>query len=562
MWCEKDSKPAARALIGTPGAGPARPPKWWYTRLVTHRAGVRRGLLLGTLVASLALGSSASSGVRVERPIPEGGTLRVNVTGTDLASLDPALNYDTDGAQLLYATCAKLLNYPDRRAPHGSTLTPELAAAMPTVSRDGRVYRFRISSGFTFSNGRPVQAADMAYTIKRDLDSRMHSPAGAFLRDVASYSAHGDTLTFHLKQPRPDFLARLAMSFFCVVPTGTPIAPHGIDTIPSAGPYYVAARTPAVSVTLKRNRYYTGPRPHHLDEIDFSVFRDQRASVQDIERGLADYDVHGVQPKQLRAVALRYGVNGSRLLAHPVTETDYIALNTQRPAFRDASVRRAVAYAIDREALLHATGFLAGKVTDQLLPPSLPGFRNTKIYPLRADLRTARRLMHGRRLRAVLYISDAPRDLSVALVLTRQLQRIGIQVEIRRFFSADFARRIHRRDEPFDMALQGVVADYLDPYDFVNVLLSGRNLVPVGNQNVAHFSDSTFDRKMDAAARLGGSARYAAYSRLEVDILRDAAPIVPYANEYRIEFVSRRLGCVVIAPGAGGLDYTAACVKQ
>ena len=124
------------------------------------------------------------------------------------------------------------------------------------------------------------------------------------------------------------------------------------------------------------------------------------------------------------------------------------------------------------------------------------------------------------------------------------------------------ASRIHRRGEPFDLTLFGWVADYLDPYDFVNVLLSGRNIPAANNQNLSHFDDPTFNRRMDAAARLSGTKRYAAYAKLDTDLMREAAPIIPYANEYRLEFVSKRTGCVVIAPGAAsGLDLAAVCLK-
>jgi ABC-type oligopeptide transport system substrate-binding subunit len=200
-------------------------------------------------------------------------------------------------------------------------------------------------------------------------------------------------------------------------------------------------------------------------------------------------------------------------------------------------------------------------VTDQILPPVMPGFRNVKIYPFRAEVRTAKRLMGNRTGKAVLYINDSPADGAVAEAIVRQLHRIGIEVDVRRYTAAEFDRRIHLRDEPFDMALQGWIADYLDPYDFINILLSARNITPVSNQNLAHFDDPTFDRRMDAVARLSGKSRYAAYSKLETQLLREAAPIVPYANEYRVEFVSARVGCVVIAPGAGGLDFAAACLK-
>jgi peptide/nickel transport system substrate-binding protein len=528
-----------------------------------RRTRVRRLILLGSALAAGVVGGSAFAGGWTVPVIPEGGTLRVNVTGTDLGSLDPAINYDTDGGQLLYATCAKLVNYPDLPAPRGSVVEPEVASGMPTVSRDGRTYTFRVSSEFRFSNGAPVRAADFEYTIRRVLDPRMHSPAVPFLRDLIVYRASGDTLTLRLSRPAPDLLARLAMGFFCVVPEGTPIVGRGLDTIPSAGPYYVAARTPGLSVTLKRNPHYSGQRPHHVDEIAISVFRDGYGSVREIETGDADYDFHGVPGGLRRELALRYGVNGTRFFAHPMVETDSIVLNTSRPLFRKASVRRAVAYAIDREALLHAIGFLPGKVTDQILPPAIPGYRNVKIYPFKADVQTAKKLMGNRRATAVLYLTDNPRDVSVATVLIRDLARININVTIRPFRTADYDRRIHRRGEPFDLALSGWVADYLDPYNFINVQLSGHNIPASNNQNLSHFDDPTFNRRLEAAARLSGSRRYAAYAKLDADLMRQAAPIIPYANEYKLEFVSKRTGCIVLAPGAAsGLDFAAACLKK
>lgn len=526
----------------------------------------RRLLVVSAVVVSLAavaaVAGNALARSRAEPVIKEGGTLRVNVTGTDFASLDPAINYDTDGAQLLYATCAKLVNNPDRQAPAGSLLEPEVADAMPTVSRDGRTYVFRISPGFRFSNGAPVQATDFAYTIRRALDPRMHSPARSFLRDVVAYAASGDQLTMKLRRPAPDLLARLAMPFFCVVPAGTPILGHGIDTIPSAGPYYVASRQRGISVTLKANPYYAGQRPHHLDEIDFSVFQNGDRSIHEIRTGAADYDIHGVPSSLRRVLALNYGVNGSRFFAHPMAETDSIVLNTSRPLFRVASVRKAVAYALDRDALVHALGFLPGKVTSQILPPAIPGYHKVKIYPFKADVPTARRLMDHRTGTAVLYISDNPVDFSVATVIARDLARIGIEVSTLRFPTAEYDTRIHRRNEPFDLALSGWAADYLDPYDFINVQFSGRNIAASGNQNLSHFDDRTFNRRMDAAAALSGSRRYAAYAKLDADLMRDAVPIVPYANEYRLEFVSARVGCVVLAAATNSLDYSSACLKK
>ena len=516
--------------------------------------------LLALSAGAFLFVASALASPRRSPPIKEGGTLYVNVAGTDLPSLDPAVGFDTDVAQIFYATCAKLVSYPDARAPGGSHLVPEVASALPTVTADGLTYTFTLRPDFRFSNGQPLRAADFAYAVRRDRHPRMHSPAVAFLHDVQSVTAPApNRLVVRLTRPAPDLPARLAMPFFCAVPEGTPINPKGIDTIPSAGPYYVASRDRGMSVTLKRNPFYGGTRPNHLDEIDFRVFRDWPTSIQEIEQGTADYEVHGVPPAFVPRLALKYGVNGPRFFAHPVVSTDYLALNTSRPLFRDTSVRKAVAYAIDRRALRDAGGPYSGKVTDQLLPPAMPGFKNAKLYPDRPDLPRAKRLMRGRRARAVLYVLSGPQTPLVP-VISRDLRAIGIDVDPRYLPAGAWQTRVQSGSAAYDIAIYGWTADYLDPYDFINILLYGGNIKRVGNENLAHFDDPVFNRRMEAAARLTGKARYAAYARLDADLMR-AAPIVPFENSFKQELVSKRVGCTVIAPGAGGFDYAAACLR-
>ena len=84
-------------------------------------------------------------------------------------SVDPALASTFWSAQLLSATCACLLNYPDKPAPAGSKLIPEVAESLPTRSADGKTYTFTIRKGFRFSplrracHGADVQARDRAH---------------------------------------------------------------------------------------------------------------------------------------------------------------------------------------------------------------------------------------------------------------------------------------------------------------------------------------------------------------------------------------------------------------
>ena len=114
--------------------------------------------------------------------VKAGGTLRV-VAKSDVSSMDPALAYDFYSWPLEYATCAKLLNYPDKPLPAGNQLVPEVAAALPSRSADGKTYTFTIRQGFRFSppSNAPVTAAnlqvhDRTHTQPEDEVSRSPAP--------------------------------------------------------------------------------------------------------------------------------------------------------------------------------------------------------------------------------------------------------------------------------------------------------------------------------------------------------------------------------------------------
>ena len=215
---------------------------------------------------------------------PDGGTLRI-VSSSEVPTMDPALGGDP---QLLYAACAQLLNYPDKAGPAGSQLTPEVAQSLPARSPDGRTYTFKIRHGFRFSppSNEPVTAQTFKATIERTLNPRMHAYYAQFLTDIvgagaymsgnaahiAGVIANGDTLTFRLLAPAPDFLARISQpAASCAVPSDTPVNRKGQNMIPSAGLYYVTSYTPRQGVVLTRNPNYHGRRPHHFARIQLSV---------------------------------------------------------------------------------------------------------------------------------------------------------------------------------------------------------------------------------------------------------------------------------------------------
>src|SRR5262249_15154266 len=154
------------------------------------------------------------------RPLPttKGMELRVSTPTNTAVQSDPR-DSGPNAEQILYATCANLLAYPDSAGPAGTHLRPEIAAAMPTVSRDGRTYTFRIRPGFRFSppSNEPVTAQTFKHTIERVLAEQHAWPylpeivgASAYTTGKAAHvlgiSARGNVLSIRLVRPAGDFL--------------------------------------------------------------------------------------------------------------------------------------------------------------------------------------------------------------------------------------------------------------------------------------------------------------------------------------------------------------------
>lgn len=531
----------------------------------------------GLLVMAASAGAASSSTPRGTSAVgKQGGTLHINLSATDTDFTDPALSYFNVGWVIEYATCAKLLNYPDKPSPEGSQLQPEAADGFPKVSNGGRTYAFTIKPGLKFNTGAPVTAANFAYAINRDLNPAMQSPAVTFASDIVGASdvvagkaktasgvvAKGNTLTITLTKNAPDFLARIAMPFFCAITLDTPINPQGVTTLPGAGPYYIASRDVNRTIVLKRNPFYKGDRPHNADEIVYTVNTDLNQSLLQVKSGQADWDAGGLPPTEIAGLAQTYGINKSQFFVNPLIETDYLALNTASGRFfADAKIRQAMNYAIDRPAMLRARGFLAGKRTDHVLAPGVPGFKDVKSYPFKgSDYGKAKEVIGGKGGTAVVYTSNRGAAVTQAQVLQFNMKQIGIDAQVKQFATAVMYAKAGTKGEPFDAVLAGWSADYPDPFDFLDVLLNGRNIHETNNNNLAYFDDPKYNKLLNDAAKLSGDDRYKTYGQLDIDITRNAAPWAAFDNRNDRDFLAKRIGCFVYQP-IYGPSLGSLCIK-
>jgi peptide/nickel transport system substrate-binding protein len=151
----------------------------------------RPHLSLAMLAAGAGLFGAAvtQSGANASPVIRDGGTFNVSFGVTIFDYIDPALSYSGAGWALLDATCARLMNYPDKPPPAGLRVVPEVAAGYPRISSDGKSYTFTLRGGFRFSDGTPVQADAFARAINRTLAPGVKSPATQYTGAIVGASA-------------------------------------------------------------------------------------------------------------------------------------------------------------------------------------------------------------------------------------------------------------------------------------------------------------------------------------------------------------------------------------
>jgi len=480
---------------------------------------------------------------------------------------DPATTWDKIGQQLGYATQAKLYNYPDGNGAAAGLPVPEVAAAMPTVSADGRTATIRIRPGFRFSppSGKPVTAETFRYSIERTFAPSIQNGiyflpelagAQAFLdgkaQHISGLSASGNTLTMRFTKPVSDLPQVLATSFFSAVPEGTPFEQIN-EPIPSAGPYYIVSHD--WYVIVKRNPNYHGSRPRRLDAIVYQLNLDTAAAAARVVDGSmnAVIDPEGDVLRPTGDLARRYSTPATgqpHYLLYPIRGIDFLSMNNDRGPLRDVSVRKAVNYALDRPALAAVLGQIP---TDHYLPAGMPGGHlDRHVYPMNGpDVATARRLMQGRHLSLTLYTCDDADCAQRASIIRRDLAAIGITI------------RVHKLDDQYapgkvyDLRDDGWYVDEFDPNAMFGVAMFG-----LSNDLDPTFTDPRWLHRFQRIDRLRiENGRFDAFGKFDLTMMRTSAPWAAYAQQIDRILLSANTGCATVSP-VYGLDLAALCLTN
>jgi ABC-type transport system substrate-binding protein len=315
---------------------------------------------------------------------------------------------------------------------------------------------------------------------------------------------------------------------------------------------------------LERNRFYRGPRPHHVDRFVVDLQADPNTFLDEVESGKADWGFVGnlFYGAVAADLAKRYGVNRRQFFVRRGLFLRMFVLNTSQPLFRgNAPLRRAVNFAVERTALEAQRGPFAGTPIDHYLSPDFPGYRHVRIYPRRPCRsgygRAPRRApAAGWGARGRLRTEPTERGRSGTDPPTRPCANRSAADDQAVPSVAGIQAAQHPPGEPFDIGW----IDWLSAPDpsLLDCLFNGKWIGKEGGCNWSYFNSPLDNRLLNSADRLAGAARDRAFGRIDLELARDAAPAIPYAYDNSMTLVSRRTGCVVLNPD---LDLDAVCLK-
>jgi len=531
-------------------------------------------LMAGLMVSPLAPGQAQAAA--------PGGEGYFGLPSGAIDHLDPALSYTAVTWGLEFLTCTPLLTFKDAEGEEGKQIIGGLAG-LPEISADGKTYTFTLKPGLKFADGKPITAEDIQYTFERMFTPDLASPGAGFFtgivgakdfmdgkaQSVSGIAIDGNKIKFQLEEPVGSFQARLTMPFTCPVPKGTAKTALENGELQISGPYKVESYEPNRRLVLVRNPNYPADALGARGKLD-KIIVDQ--TIEPSQAGLL------IRANQLdlyldrlaaadAAQALNDPTLKGRAFKNPQAAVLYLWLNNDVAPFDNVKVRQAVNYALNRNALLRVWGGPSqGAVTDQILPPTMPGWKDADIYPMGGDVAKAKQLLAESGVKLPIETTlrtrnDAAGYMEVSQAIQEQLKQVGINVKIESAIDSVNNGVIETRANHVPMGLNAWSQDYPDPDDFVDVLLNGDRITPTANQNRANFNHPDINKEMAALLQLTGPDRFTRYHALDEKIIKDFAPWAPILNLTQVDVVSDRVTDHVWHP-VYGADLAVMGVKQ
>ena len=525
-----------------------------------------------------------------------GGTLNL-WTSQDADSWDPGRGYYAFVWNMERFYTRTLLAYDGQVGKAGLDLVPDLAAAKPEISPDGKTYTFKLKDGVKFEDGSAITSKDIKYGIERvfaqdvvnggptyliqSLDQGQKYPGpykdkAADKLGLKSVQTPDDkTIVFKLAKPDSTFPYLLAMGTSAPVPqkldTG---AKYGQKPV-SSGPYKFQSYQPGKSLTMVRNTAWDAKTDPFRKALPDQIKVNITTSADDMDSRLlantADLDIGQTGLQQNAHVKV---LQDPKLKANTDDPFNgfirYIALVPKVKPFENDHCRKAVLYAASTTDLQTARGGpTAGSTYGNMLPPNILGSDDYDPFNLvqgkaqvdkaKAELKQCGQPNGFKTTIAVRNNKEA--EVKTAVALQNALGAVGITAAIDQFDGKLLSSVIgspsvvHKKG--YGLIVMGWGADYPTGAGFLQPLVDGRFILSNGNNNFGEINDPEINGLFDKASAEPDPVKAAEiYKQINHKVI-DGAYYLPVVADKALNYRNPRLTNVYIQQAFGQVDFQA-----
>lgn len=482
-----------------------------------------RGRLIAGLLSALCISALFPLLSCAGRPDPN--TL-VMIIESSPTNLDPRVGLDAQSARIDALLFDGLVTRGDQL-----NVVPGLAESWEIPNP--QTYIFHLHHGVRFHDGRALTSRDVKWTLDSLLQGKIRSTKTANYRFVDHIDAPDDfTVIFHLKEPDSPLLWNLADAVMGIVPygSGDEMTRHPIGS----GPFKFVSAEMDREVVIERNQDYWGAKAH-LARVRFTVVPDETTEALELRKGSSDIAINAyLTPDTIAALAHDSNLT---VMSGPGTRLAYLAFNLRDPILKDARVRQAIAYALDRKPMIQYLWRGEAEEARSVLPAQSWAY-NGDVATYECSPGKASQLLdaagypavNGVRFHITMKTStDANTRLMVA-VMQQQLREVGIALDIRSFeFATFFSDVTHGAFQMYGLRWIG---GNEDPDIFEYAFHSAK--FPPNGANRGFYSNPLIDALIDQARR---EVDPAVRKPLYAEVQRILAEDLPYINLWYLDNV-------------------------
>lgn len=436
----------------------------------------------------MALLAAACGGGGGEGGAGGSDTIVIGTTDSLQNSFDPAQAYDYFASSEVIANTAETLVAYE---PNATEPSPQLAARMPDVSPDGLTYTFELRAGVKFHDGTPLDAAAVKFSLERAraFGSKDAEAPGFLLSGIKDIQTPSPTtVVITLSATNVTFLSRLAYSVGSIVsptayrahvlqggePPGSAVTDrYKRDTVVGTGPYRLVSYKKKESIAFEANEEYWGPKPK-TKRVLVRLFNKSSALKLALQNRDLDVAFRSLQPDENASFQNRPGF---RLVEGEGPGIRYMVFNVTAKPWDNPHLRRAVAAAVDREAVVREVFKGSAKSLPSMLPITFPTHEPkwTELYGTGTDKAAVERHLDAAGVKpAEKVVVDfwyspthyGDTEAAVAELITRGLEATGrFTVRTNNVEWAEYGKKRAAGEMP--VFLMGWFPDYLDPDDYL-----------------------------------------------------------------------------------------------